>query len=185
MTQQSLVLVEPSAVYQKEYLEMITEWQATGERMVPFILRFDHKDFPMMLHQIRQLREEPEPGQHKIKSSSFWLLDPKGKILGAVNIRHALDEKLLRSGGHIGYGIRPSARHQGYATELLQLALSKASALGITKALLVCDKDNIGSAKTIQKNGGILESEEVDDQGIVIQRYWITVGVDPVDSSNK
>ena len=37
---------------------------------------------------------------------------------------------------------------------------------------MCCDKDNIASAKTITKNGGILENEIVED-GIVIQRYWI------------
>ena len=36
----------------------------------------------------------------------------------------------------------------------LSLSLEKAKELGIQKALVVCDKDNIGSLKTISKNGG-------------------------------
>ena len=40
------------------------------------------------------------------------------------------------------------------------------------RVLLVCDKDNIGSAKSIVKNGGILENE-VEQDGMVEQRYWI------------
>ena len=37
---------------------------------------------------------------------------------------------------------------------------------------MVCEKENIGSAKSIQNNGGILENEiEVD--GVIEQRYWI------------
>ena len=37
---------------------------------------------------------------------------------------------------------------------------------------MVCDKNNIASAKSIINNGGILENEiEVD--GVVEQRYWI------------
>ena len=39
---------------------------------------------------------------------------------------------------------------------------------------MVCDKDNIASAKTIIKNGGILENE-VPDEGRITQRYWIDV----------
>ena len=38
---------------------------------------------------------------------------------------------------------------------------------------MVCDKGNIGSAKSIIKNGGILENEFIDDNGIIQQRYWI------------
>lgn len=37
---------------------------------------------------------------------------------------------------------------------------------------MVCDKDNVGSAKSIRNNGGILENEIVVD-GVVEQRYWI------------
>ena len=35
-----------------------------------------------------------------------------------------------------------------------------------------CDKTNIASAKSIQKNGGILENEVLIDNEMV-QRYWI------------
>ena len=55
---------------------------------------------------------------------------------------------------------------------MIALALEKCSELGIKRVLMVCDKDNIGSAKSIIKNGGVLENEiEVD--GVTEQRYWI------------
>ena len=38
---------------------------------------------------------------------------------------------------------------------------------------MVCDKDNIASAKTIINNGGILENEIIDEDGDINQRYWI------------
>ena len=44
--------------------------------------------------------------------------------------------------------------------------------MGIKKVLMVCDKDNIGSAKSIIKNGGILENEHIEN-GKTEQRYWI------------
>jgi predicted acetyltransferase len=79
---------------------------------------------------------------------------------------------LADRGGHIGYGIRPSERKKGYATEILRQALDIMKDLNINKVLITCDKENIGSAKTIIKNGGILESEGVSDES-VFQRYWI------------
>lgn len=44
--------------------------------------------------------------------------------------------------------------------------------MGIKKVLMVCDKDNIGSMKSIIKNGGILENEQTEN-GKIEQRYWI------------
>lgn len=45
---------------------------------------------------------------------------------------------------------------------------------GIDKVLMICDKDNIGSAKSIINNGGILENEVLEDDN-VLQRYWISL----------
>jgi predicted acetyltransferase len=40
--------------------------------------------------------------------------------------------------------------------------------------LITCDQDNIGSARTIQKNGGVLENEAFDSYyGTIVQRYWV------------
>ena len=54
------------------------------------------------------------------------------------------------------------------------MGLKRCRELGIKKVLITCDKDNIGSAKTIQKNGGILENEFLDEKSNKTkQRYWI------------
>lgn len=55
---------------------------------------------------------------------------------------------------------------------MIALALEECKRLGITKVLMVCDKENIGSSKSIQNNGGILENE-IEVNGVVEQRYWI------------
>lgn len=98
-------------------------------------------------------------------------------MVGAINIRHYLNESLLLNGGHIGDGVRPSERRKGIATKMIELALQECKRLGIDRVLMVCDKVNIGSAKSIRNNGGILENEVVVD-GVVEQRYWITLAAD-------
>ena len=40
---------------------------------------------------------------------------------------------------------------------------------------MTCDKDNIGSARSIVKNSGVLENEFVNSNGDVEQRYWISI----------
>lgn len=93
-------------------------------------------------------------------------------LVGAVNIRHYLNDELLKTGGHIGDGIRPGERRKGYATAMIALALEECRKLGIKRVLMTCDKNNIGSAKSIINNGGVLENE-IEEDGHVEQRYWI------------
>ena len=83
-----------------------------------------------------------------------------------------LNEGLLLNGGHIGDGVRPSERRKGIATKMIGLALEECKKLGIDKVLMVCNKNNIGSAKSIMNNGGVLENEVVVE-GETEQRYWI------------
>ena len=96
------------------------------------------------------------------------------RLIGMIDIRHRLNDYLLNFGGHIGYSVRKSERQQGYATEMLALALVECVKLNIKKVLVTCDKNNVGSAKTIINNDGKLENEVSEGNGIT-QRYWITL----------
>jgi predicted acetyltransferase len=59
---------------------------------------------------------------------------------------------------------------------ILGETLKKAKALGITNALVTCDKGNVGSKKAILRNGGVFESEELlPGQADLKQRYWIAL----------
>ena len=84
---------------------------------------------------------------------------------------------MFNFGGYIGYSIRKSERKQGYATEMLALALKECANLNMSKVLITCDKGNIASAKTMINNGAILENEIPEENGIT-QRYWITLNRD-------
>ena len=55
---------------------------------------------------------------------------------------------------------------------MIALALDECRKLGLDRVLMTCDKTNVGSAKSIIKNGGVLENEVLDD-GVLEQRYWI------------
>ena len=98
-----------------------------------------------------------------------------GKIVGIIQIRHKLNKRLHDTYGHIGYGVRPSERRKGYATQMLAAALVKCRELDIQKVLISCYKKNIGSAKTIKNNGGVLTREFIDGDGSTVQQYWITL----------
>ena len=173
----ALKLIKLTKEYEKELGEMIDEWKADQElnhtNHSPYaIFKNDYHDFDYYLEHL----DMKEATDKYVPSSTFFLLDTeRNRLLGAVNIRHYLNEFLLQEGGHIGDGIRPSERRKGYATEMIRLALDECRKLGIDRVLMTCDKDNIGSAKSIIKNGGVLENEFVNEDGVTEQRYWITV----------
>ena len=124
-------------------------------------------------NQIIDMLKEWIANDNLVADSTFFCFDDQRNIMvGVVNIRHDLNEYLLKYGGHIGDGVRPSERRKGYATKMINLALKECNKLKIKRVLLVCDKNNIGSAKSIISNGGILENEVVNADKI-IQRYWI------------
>lgn len=165
-----LRLVKASNQYCAQISDMLDEWNATGEKIIPYaIRRIDYHDFANYCANL----EIKNPSDGLVPDSTFFCLDKeRNMIVGAVNIRHYLNDSLLLNGGHIGDGVRPSERRKGIATKMIALALDECRKLGIKKVLMVCDKNNVGSAKSIQNNGGILENE-VEVDGVVEQRYWI------------
>jgi predicted acetyltransferase len=99
-----------------------------------------------------------------------WIVEDD-RVLGGIALRYGSDD-YVRWAGHIGYGIRPSARRRGLASWALSRMLDEARAIGLDRALLVCAVDNLASAKTIERCGGVLESISGSKFGPV-RRYWI------------
>lgn len=165
-------LIKPCVSLKNEYFDMISEWKESGEELIPWSLNLENSDFNLMVEKLNGYSEGTGLPDGFVECSTFWLINENNRILGAIDIRHRLNEYLLFRGGHIGYGIRPSERCKGYASMMLSYALEECKTIGLSKALITCSKSNLGSSKTIIKNGGILESEDTDN-GEIFQRYWI------------
>lgn len=104
--------------------------------------------------------------------ASFLIAESGGSLIGRVSIRHCLNDFLLHMGGHIGYGVRPGFRRQGFAKEILRQSLQLIYELGISDVLVTCGNENLGSIQTIESQGGVLENI-VEHDGVAIRRYWI------------
>lgn len=169
-----LVLIKGNYEYKDLIVEMVEEWQEFNNthdtyRLPKSIFKYPLDDFSFYLDHL----DNNNPSEGMVPSSTFFCLDEDNKILvGAVNIRHYLNEYFLSFVGHVGHGIRPSMRGKGYGNSIVRLAIQKCKSFGIDRVLMVCNKNNIASAKTIINNGGIMENE-VYNNGELMQRYWI------------
>lgn len=106
--------------------------------------------------------------------NTFFVGIVAGVVVGRLSLRHSLNDFLAKIGGHIGYGVIPSQRKRGYATEMLRQAIPVCVSLGIEKALISCDEHNVGSRKVIEACGGIFEGVvDCPEAGIPKRRYWL------------
>jgi predicted acetyltransferase len=169
-------LESPREEFADSYRSFVDEVRRSGESFVPFTVGYPVDDFGAFLRRLRDCAAGSEIAGGFVAHETFWLVDERARVVGVSNLRHCLTKALLKDGGHIGYGIRPSARRKGHATLILKETLLRAKERGIAKALLTCYKGNVGSAKTILNNGGVLDSEELlPGQTDFKQRYWIAL----------
>lgn len=120
-------------------------------------------------------RQETVP-KNFVPATQLVCLNKEGKIVGMIQVRHALNDYLAKYGGHIGYSVHPDERCKGYASQMLSDVLPYCREIGLERVLVTCDTVNEGSRRTIIRNGGVYENtvhepgEDVD-----IERYWISL----------
>ena len=174
-------LEEPSLERKDEIIEYLDEFvkynsNINGTGSLDKI--YDGYTFEEALERCLNMKnEEYAKSINRVPGKTFLLIRKNdNKIVGTINIRWNLSEKMLEFGGHIGYGIRPTERRKGYNKIQLYLVLLEAQKLNVDKVMIDCSVDNLGSDKTIKALGGILERCELDESDNTMTNvYWINV----------
>ena len=174
-------LEEPSLERKDEIIEYLDEFvkynsNINGTGSLDKI--YDGYTFEEALERCLNMKnEEYAKSINRVPWKTFLLIRKNdNKIVGTINIRWNLSEKMLEFGGHIGYGIRPTERRKGYNKIQLYLVLLEAQKLNLDKVMIDCSVDNLGSDKTIKALGGILERCELDESDNTMTNvYWINV----------
>ncbi len=162
-------LILPSIKYKESYKEALEEVKHETQE-TQLNKPFDGEYFEDFIQRLKDNAKGLKLEKGYVPATMFWLVD-SDEFIGRLHIRHELNENLLRYGGHIGFYVRPSKRKMGYGTRMLKLGLKKAKKLGLSKVLITCDDNNIGSRRIIEKNGGILEN--IEDGNPKKRRYWV------------
>lgn len=171
-------LVEPNIKHKEQAIEYINEFRKNNSSIngVGGLDRYlnNYEEWLIKLENDKNRI----PDENKVPAETFFLIrENDNRIIGMINIRLVLNERLKKSSGNIGYSIRPSERRKGYNKINLYLGLLECKKHGLKKVMLDCDKDNLGSAKTIQALCGKLEKEYYDNKmyNCMVQVYWIDV----------
>ena len=167
-------LILPTPRLHAAFLDCLRDW-GPGTHEDGFGLA-DHDDVhtaaqfaAWVADRLRRTHPAGTPCPEEQHSSPRWIVGD-GQVLGGIVLRHRLDE----TRGHVGYGIRPSARRRGLAAWALGELLDEARTVGLDRVLAVCRAQNVASARTIERCGGVLDGVRDTDDGPV-RRYWIPV----------
>jgi len=166
-------LVIPNKKLEIGALEYKKEHFHNGEDEMHGSALFDKTNsYDDWLIQLKNNSDETTVNSKWVVSTTFFAVR---KCDGKIDIRHTLNEFLKEYGGNIGYGVRPSERKKGYATEILKMALEYCKKLDLKKVMLACYKENEASSKTITKCGCILEKEFMYTDKKIVQTFWIAL----------
>jgi predicted acetyltransferase len=100
----------------------------------------------------------------KLPFISRWMWD--GEFCGSISLRWqaGTDELPPFVLGHVGYAVVPWKRGRGHATEALRLTLDEARRVGLGRLQITTDPANQASRRVIERNGGRLVEELVNER---------------------
>ena len=150
---------EDAADYIREFRENQSEINGTGglDRFV------DSGDYEGWLEKL-SMDYTRIPDEKRVPARTYFLVrESDSRIVGMINIRLALNERLSHYGGNIGYSIRPTERGKGYNNVNLYLGLKVCRKYGIERVFMDADLENPASWKTMEAFGGVRVREYYDD----------------------
>ena len=93
----NIELVKLSREYKEQLDDMMSEWLSVEQNFSPYAIRKnDYRDFDFYLENL----EVKEATDERVPDSTYFCLDKDRNIfVGAVNIRHYLNDNLCHTGG--------------------------------------------------------------------------------------
>lgn len=153
-------LVVPTEKYKRKAIKYIKEHNKYNSRINGSGLLYEYiNDYEKWLKKLEYERNIVADNVFVPNETYFLVRENDDKIIGMVNLRTELNERVKNSYGSIGYGIRPKERRKGYNKINLYLTLLECQRRGIKNVVLSCEKDNIASSKSMLALGAVFDKE--------------------------
>ena len=167
-------VVQLELAHEEALRDFLTDFAEVGEATIPAYFADPEWSHAEIVDAFaRQSRGEGLP-EGWVPGTTLFLVH-EDRIVAVANVRHRLTERPRRFGGHVGFSVRPSDRCRGHATRLLEGVKEYVrNNLEIDRLLVTCDPENVGSARVIERCGGVFEDESsYEPTERSIRRYWI------------
>ena len=165
-----IMLADEIRAYRQSFLKSGDSMDGTGS------LRRREEPADWIADNIQCSRRETAPKNFVPATQFVYLRKYDQKIVGMIQVRHALNAYLAKYAGHIGYSVRPDERRKGYASQMLRDVLPYCREIGLDRVLVTCNAANEGSRRTIIKNGGVYDGTVHEPgENVDIERYWIAL----------
>lgn len=106
-----------------------------------------------------------------------WIWD--GEFCGIVNLRYQSGTEALPPyvSGHVGYAVVPWKRSHGYASRALRHILQDAREVGLRRAQIMIEPDNIASRIVAERNGAVRDGTYCHD-GKLLDRFVVDLATE-------
>lgn len=169
--------VEPDLSYKEKAIEFVDEFKKNNSKLhgSGFIQKYlENSSYEEWLSYIEQ-RKNIKKENDQVPDETYFLVNEEDDIIGIINIRLGLNDRLRYIGGHIGFSIRPSERGKGYNKINLYLGLKRLQEVGEKEAFLDCEVENKASSGTMKSLGGkLVNTKDTEEYGMV-EDYIINI----------
>ncbi len=167
-------LVTLGPQHEKAFFAYLEEYARTGEpTALPDVTPATYGMFLRMLR--RHQRAAHMPPSFSPYRRFFLANADESALLGTCTFRFLPTYDVVNEGGHIGYGVAPSQRGQGYAKLMCRKMIRFGRIHGYRHILITCDLDNLASAHVIEACGGVLDDiRPIPGRAQPKKRYWVS-----------